>query len=297
MSFLKSHFDLSNSQRNGILFFVFLLIVSLAFQFFWMIPNSKEVEFAFSEEDKQLLQKEIDSLKTASIEANQPKIYPFNPNFLKDFKAYQLGISTEEFDRLQQFRNQSKWINSAEDFKEVTQISDSLLNEIKVYFKFPDWVVESQRTKAYEKAEAGQLNLKSYDEKQNLNTVFEEELQEISGIGEVLAKRIVRYRDKIGGFIADLQLKDIYGLKYEVREKLLQEYTVKLEQDYPKIDINTASVVELTEIPYFNYELAREIVHFIKLREGISDFEELVKIYDFPAHKIDRIKLYLKIID
>lgn len=295
MNFLKSHFELSTSQRNGILFLIFLLVASLAYQYFWMLPNTEKTQFAFSEEDKLALQEEIDSLKLAKKEANKPKIYPFNPNYLKDFIAYQLGVSTEEYDRLQQFRDEDNWINSAEDFQKVTQVSDSLLAEIQPYFKFPDWVVKNQSAQSTNKT--ARVKSKTFAQKQNLNDATESQLQEISGIGEVLAKRIVRRRNQIGGFIDDLQLKDIYGLKYEVRAKLLEEFTVKLEKTHQKININTASVVELSEIPYFDYELSREIVHFIKVREGISSFEELSKIYDFPAHKIDRIKLYLTIND
>lgn len=286
---------MSTSQRNGILFLIFLLLASLVYQYFWMLPNSDKAKFAFSEADKNKIQEEIDSLRLASEEANKPRIFPFNPNYLKDFKAYQLGLSTEEFDRLQQFRSENQWINSAEDFQEVTQVSDSLINEIKPYFKFPEWVIQKEKTKA--EMEAHQAQMKTFAEKQNLNEATEMELQEISGIGEVLAKRIVTRRNKIGGFIDDLQLKDIWGLKYDVRENVLKEFTVKLEKPHQKININTASIVELTEIPYFDYELSREIVHFIKVREGISDFEELAKIYDFPTHKIDRIKLYLEIND
>ncbi|GGE20833.1 ComEA family DNA-binding protein [Psychroflexus salis] len=293
MKFWKSHFDLSTAQRNGILFLVFILLASLAFQFFWFLPNTKSTAFAFSEEDKLNLQHQLDSLQQASNKANEPKIYPFNPNYLKDYKAYQLGISVEEFNRLQKFRDDSKWINSAADFKEVTQISDSLLLKIEPYFKFPDWVTAKEKRAAEVKKYQSQL--KTYAQKQNLNVATETQLQQISGIGQVLAKRIVRRRTKIGGFLNDIQLKDIWGLNYETRAKLLEEFTVKLKVEPKKIDINSASVVQLSEIPYFDYELAREIVHFIKVRQGISSFEELSKIYDFPSDKIDRIKLYLEI--
>lgn len=294
MKLFKSHFEMSASQRNGILFLIFILLASLGYQYFWMLPKNENVGFAISDEVKSEIQQEIDSLKEASAKANQPKIYPFNPNYLKDFKAYQLGISTEEFDRLQQFRDAGQWINSAADFQEVTQVSDSLLNEIKSYFKFPDWVAQNNQTKA---TASTKTKTKTFEEKQNLNTASENQLKEISGIGDVLAKRIVRLRTKMDGFIDDIQLKDVYGLNYETREKLLAEFTVKLANKPNRIDINEASVVDLAAIPYFDYELAREIVHFIKVREGISDFEELAKIYDFPMHKIDRIKLYLKIND
>jgi hypothetical protein len=78
--------------------------------------NSKEV---------LAVQKELDSIRILLTESNQTKIYPFNPNFITDFKGYKLGMSSEEIDRLLDYRKQNKWINSKEDFKEVTKVSDS----------------------------------------------------------------------------------------------------------------------------------------------------------------------------
>ena len=49
-------------------------------------------------------------------------------------------MSSEEIDRLLDYRKQNKWINSKEEFKKVTKVSDSLLDQISSYFKFPDWV-------------------------------------------------------------------------------------------------------------------------------------------------------------
>ena len=54
------------------------------------------------------------------------------------------NLTNEEIDRLLKFRGQDKWINSPQQFQEVTQISDSLLAEIAPYFKFPEWVTKSQ---------------------------------------------------------------------------------------------------------------------------------------------------------
>jgi DNA uptake protein ComE-like DNA-binding protein len=117
----------------------------------------------------------------------------------------------------------------------------------------------------------------------------------LNGIGEVLSGRIVNYRNKIGGFVADLQLKDIYGLNYELREEIQSYYTVKSTPDIKIININQASVIELSGIPYINYELAREIINYRLLHEKISSFEELEKIREFPSEKIDRIALYLSV--
>ena len=47
-------------------------------------------------------------------------------------------MSSEEIDRLLDYRKQNKWINSKEDFKKVTKVSDSFLDQISSYFKFPE---------------------------------------------------------------------------------------------------------------------------------------------------------------
>ncbi|MDR9457782.1 MAG: helix-hairpin-helix domain-containing protein [Salegentibacter sp.] len=136
---------------------------------------------------------------------------------------------------------------------------------------------------------------RSFSEKTDLNKATAEELQEINGIGEVLSRRIITYRNKIGGFVNDIQLKDIYGLNYETREKLNAQFTVKSKPPVEIIDINEAGLLELSEVPYIGYELAREIIDYRLLHEKINNFEELSKLERFPGDKIDRIQLYLSL--
>ena len=109
MDKIKSFFVFNSSQRNGILFLLLLVsgfaVISNYIDFTTenlLDTNSKEV---------LALQKELDYIKTLLIESNQPKIYPFNPNFITDFKGYKLGMSSEEIDRLLDYRKQNKWIN------------------------------------------------------------------------------------------------------------------------------------------------------------------------------------------
>jgi DNA uptake protein ComE-like DNA-binding protein len=286
---------LTNAQQNGIFLLAGLILIAIISIGFYNYNFSEKNKISF--EVDTLLQKKIDSLKRLKanqIETYQTKIYPFNPNFLKEGKAYRLGLSAKEHERLLDYRTEGKWINSAEDFQKVTKISDELLNEIKVYFKFPDWVVEQQKQRA--------TNVKpkvvlSFEDKKDLNEVTALQLQEVNGIGEVLSKRIIRYREKLGYFRSDIQLKDIYGLKPDIIKNITAQMAVKSNLNSPKIDINKASLIQLAEVPYFDYELAREIFQFIKINEGISDFEELSKLQQFPSYKIDRIKLYLTIND
>ncbi|MBZ9628110.1 helix-hairpin-helix domain-containing protein [Psychroflexus sp. CAK1W] len=287
----KFRFGYTKGDRNGIFIFCLILIIGIAFNYWSLnsISNSEtNSEFSKIEDSIQRL---VDSLKNKQSLDNQRRIYPFNPNFITDYKGYTLGMSVEEIDRLMESRATDQWINSKAQFQEVTQVSDAWMSEYSSYFKFPEWVMAAESSKSPDRSRKSL----TYSEKKDLNSVTESDLIEVSGIGEILAGRIISYREKLGGFVDVIQLKDVYGLKAEaiqnLQEKMVLKHPVKVE----KQNINTISVLALSELPYFDYEMARTIVNFIKLREGITSFEELSKIEDFPKYNLDRIQLYLEI--
>ena len=61
----------------------------------------------------------------------------------------------------------------------------------------------------------------------NLNTATQEELMSLDGIGEVLAGRIIAYREQNGGFAAIEELKNVYGIGEKIFEKIRNKITVK----------------------------------------------------------------------
>lgn len=270
-----------------------MVVIIIVLQVIYFFQDSFSEKKALEEEDSQLVffQEKIDSLRLAASLEDTLKIFPFNPNFITDYRGYVLGMSIIEIDKLHSYRAGDNWVNSAEDFQKITGVNDSLLKQISPYFKFPDWI---KNDKALVK-QVSQKAMKgiAFSEKQDLNSASVNDLIEVKGIGETLAGRIVNYRNKIGGFVNDLQLKDIYGLSFEVREEILSRFTVKNAPLIEKLNINSASVLQLSEIPYIGYELAREIVNYRLLHEKITSFEELANIKAFPSEKIDRIALYL----
>lgn len=287
---MKSHFKFTRGQRNGI-FLLLLLIITVQCIYFFVDFNNKTVEVDAKELAK--FNKEIDSLRLVALKEQEPKIYSFNPNYITDFKGYTLGMSSKEIDRLLNYRDQNKWINSVKQFQQVTQVSDSLLAAIAPYFKFPDWVTNPTSKK-------DQINIYSktmtFEEKHDLNKATVGQLQRVNGIGPALSKRIIKFRNSFpGGFIADIQLQDVYGLAPEVIERLLNEFTVKTPRQISRININTASVEELVTIQHIDYELADEILNQRTLREGFKSLDELTKVKGFPVNKIEIIKLYLSL--
>jgi DNA uptake protein ComE-like DNA-binding protein len=282
----------SKNQRNGI-FLLLALIVIVQCAYFFIDFSSDDIEVNSKELTK--FQHEVDSLKLVEIEKSKPKIFPFNPNFITDYKGYSLGMSNEEIDRLLAFRKQDKWINSVQQFQDVTQVSDSLLSEISPYFKFPDWVTNPKSKSNWKDYNnSNQYQTKTFEQKADLNTATALQLQKVNGVGVKLSDRIVKFRNKfVGGFIADVQLQDVYGLSPEVIERITNEFTVKTPRKVQKINLNTATRDQLVTIQHIDYEIAHHIIEQRTLRDGFKSLDDLTKVKNFPIQKIEIIKLYL----
>ena len=97
---------------KGHYFGIVILICSIGLLqlFIYWFNNQKDttsLDLTPEEKNWLLAQNEIDSLKEAAQE-NSNKIYPFNPNFISDYKGYKLGMSETQIDKLHQFRKQNK---------------------------------------------------------------------------------------------------------------------------------------------------------------------------------------------
>ncbi|WP_369998002.1 ComEA family DNA-binding protein [Winogradskyella sp.] len=288
---MKSHFQFTNQQRNGIFL---LLAIIIVLQCVYAFVDFTKEEAPVNQEELETFRKELDSLHLVEIENSKPKIYPFNPNYITDYKGYTLGMSNEEIDRLHKFRESNKWVNSAEQFQEVTEVSDSLLEAISPYFKFPEWVTNPKpKSNSYNNSFSSST-IKTYAQKIDLNIATASQLQKVYGVGEKLSERIITYRNKYkGGFVADVELMEIYGLSPEVIERMKNDFTVKTPRPIIKYNLNTATRDELVTIKYIDYEVANNILEERALRDGFKSLEELTKVEDFPVKKIEIIKLYL----
>ena len=290
MQNLKSHLRFDKRQRNGIL--VLLTIIILVQISFFYIDFSSDDTSLNNETEISFFQHKIDSLKAIELENRKPKVFPFNPNYITDFKGYQLGMNSKEIDKLHQFRKQNKFVNSAKDFQKITDVSDSLLNKISPYFKFPDWVTQKQNQPKYIKAKTSNIN--STIEEKDINEVTKEDLIKINGIGEKLASRILSYREKLGGYLINEQLYEVWYLDKEVADRVLQYYKVFNKPIIQKINVNTASFKEVLSIVYIDYELTKKIFNYRDEVAELQSLDELKKIEGFPLQKFDRIALYLE---
>lgn len=289
MKNIKSHFWYTKSQRNGILFLlVLILIFQLIYFFIGETPNDV---VDISSNEIIAFEKEIDSLKKIELEKRKPKIFPFNPNFISDYKGYRLGMTTEEIDRLHEFRKHNKYVNSAKEFQQVTKVSDSLLKKIAPYFKFPDWVRNSKLKKQHKIT--AKIDKTRLPQITDINLATIKDFEAVLGENSELAERIIKYRSKLKGFTFPNQLYEVWGLEKNIATQLLTIFKVKNSPNIKKLNINTAKFKEVLKIPYIDYELCKRIFEYRDEVAELQDISELRNIKDFPENIYARIVLYL----
>lgn len=286
MRFLPTFFHLRVSDRYGILWLLFILLALLTARK-WLDPLPAKIVL-----DQNLIdsiQRQVDLLNAQRLRERN-RIFPFNPNFLTDYRSYMLGIPTESFDRLKAYREAGNWINSVADFKHVTAVPDSVLDRIRPYFSFPEWT-RTMNNKAKAKAERYAVN--EYATKIDLNKASREELMQVKGVGEVLSSRIISFRERYEEFTSLDQLYGVYGLKHEVIERIKQRFILPNPRPLEKLNINNASASDLSTIPGISFELGREIWEFVRLRDGIDNLFELAKLDQIDSLKLRLIAVYL----
>lgn len=287
---VRTYFYFTRGQRAGI-FVLFGIIILLQMICFF-------ADFGFDAKkypDKQKwlsLQSQVDSVKVNEGRM-LPKSYRFNPNFITDYKGYKLGMSVAEIDRLLAFRKENKYVNSPKEFQNVTKISDSLLNAIAPNFKFPEWVNNKKESNEFKKYPKQAFAKKEKIILIDINQASKEDLIKIYGIGEAISLRILKQKENLGGFVSMEQMKDVWGLSPEVIENLNTHFKVSVLPSFKKLDVNNASLKELTQFYYFRYALAKEIVTYRSMKGKINNVEDLTKIKGFPVDKAKIIDLYL----
>lgn len=296
---LHFFFRFTKQQQKGVLALFILVILLQAGYFGINYYTPKKATTTKEEQEWLALQPEIDALKAAQAK-KQFTIYPFNPNFISDYKGYTLGMSVQEIDRLHKFRKGNKYVNSAAEFQQVTGVSDSLLAVISPYFKFPDWVIKKQAKQQSNQSFANSYPNKPFAKEEknivqlDINEAVEEDLVKVYGIGPAYAKTILRKRAKLGAFVSMEQMNEFEQFSPEAVAGLKKAFYVGSNPTVTRLNINTASLSQLTYFSYFNRDIAKAIITRRSMQGRLNNVEDLIKINQFPVDKVKIIALYLE---
>ncbi|MDR2138712.1 MAG: helix-hairpin-helix domain-containing protein [Tannerella sp.] len=125
-----------------------------------------------------------------------------------------------------------------------------------------------------------------------INTADTAALKKIPGIGSTFARRIVKYRNLLGGFHAVTQLREVYGIDEDKYAALSPWFTVDASH-VRKLPVNVWPMDSLRKHPYINYRQARAIERLRKRKKQLSGWENLQLLDEFTDHDKVRILPYL----
>ncbi|MDO4755664.1 MAG: helix-hairpin-helix domain-containing protein [Parabacteroides sp.] len=121
-----------------------------------------------------------------------------------------------------------------------------------------------------------------------LNTADTTTLKKVPGIGSTFARRIIKYRELLGGFYAVSQLAEVYGIDAERYASLAPWFRVDTSYIRP-LSINTLPFASLLRHPYLDYPQVKVIVQLRKQKGSLSGWENLQLLEEFT--ETDRIRL------
>ena len=110
-----------------------------------------------------------------------------------------------------------------------------------------------------------------------LNSADTASLDKLKGIGPAFAKRIIKYRDMLGGYAHTEQLLEVYGFDTAKYNALSKNIFVDATQ-IKKLNINTATSDEMKKHPYLKFNLANLIVNYRKMHGNYKTADEIKKI-------------------
>ena len=219
-----------------------------------------------------------------------PKRFNFDPNTIKERELYALGLPEKTVQTFLKFRNKGGRFKNKEDLRKIYGLNPSLYTALEPYIQIHSEGFNQKNIP--EDATSSPVTKKTFDtEPVDINRATVEIWQSIKGIGPAYAKRIVSFREKLGGFVSVDQVGTTYGLPDSTFQKIKPR--LQASPVFRKIDINTASLEELKAHPLISWKQA-DIINSYRSHHGrFDDFEDLGKIKALPGDMLLNLKPYL----
>jgi DNA uptake protein ComE-like DNA-binding protein len=222
-----------------------------------------------------------------SVAENKLSPVLFNPNNLPSEQWSKMGLKVWQIKVIKKYEAAGGKFYKKEDFKRMFCISPSEYEILEPFISIP----EQKNEYAERKPEAKEIKRKVMLE---LNTADSVSLLTLYGIGPSYAKRIIKYRNLLGGFYNKQQLLEVYGFDQDRLDKIAEVIDVN-PAEINKIDINKVRTDELKKHPYLDYYTAKAIVD---QRIILGKFTSLNQIKEIPLihdELFNKIRNYLKI--
>lgn len=275
-SVIKNYLSVTKKEWNGLVVLMALIVLVLAAPYaYQFIHKNRALNLkGFDAAAKQLKNAGItfnDTLQHTNV-----TLFSFNPNHLPVLQWQKLGLSTHQINIIKNYEAKGGRFYTKQDLQKIYSISAADYQRLEPYIDLP--ARSNNELKTFTVVE--------------LNTADEKTLTGINGIGSSLAKRVIRYRDRLGGFYRKEQLKEVWGLDsmmYQDIEKQVKADPARIK----KIDINKATLNNLMVFPYLSYKQKNAIIEYRNQHGNYSGLSDLLNIPIIDDGILRKIEPYI----
>ena len=228
-------------------------------------------------------------------------IFFFDPNNISRDSIITLGFSSRVAYNWTKYLEKGGHFYSKKDLLKIYGIDKALFTKIKKYIIFQNKKKEiakvtkcekNEKNKTYFIKDTSFTKLTHNNIKIEINTCEAKNLIALRGIGQILSKRIIKFRDKLGGFASINQLKEVYGLPPETFESIKGNIYIDTSK-IKRLKINIEDKGSLKDFPYISYRLAAQIIKYRKQHGYFKNKSDLLKIKSLDSLKFRKIEPYL----
>lgn len=295
---LKDWLTFSKAERYGVIVLFVLVCIVAVYPYFhksFFINSSPLADHkAYAEVDSffnslKFIEKNKKTIFSLADEESKIAVtkqpFKFDPNTVTLAQLMDLGFSKGQATVIENYRIKGGEFRMPDDFKKMYVVDSLMYYKLEPFIDIPPRE-EINATNGESIAETiEQLSIE-------LNSTDTIELTKLKGIGKGYARRIIAYRQLLGGYYSIDQLAEVYGFPKEVLESIRPNLWIDT-LSVKRINVNMVDYQELKKHPYLNDFQAKSIIYYRETQGNISNIDELLKNKLVDKTTFDRLKYYI----
>ena len=278
---IKSYLSVTKKEWNGMVVFIILIALVLAAPYVYQtfckdnIINFKEFDKAVALLARGKKQTPGSNSLPGNKKTANAVLFTFDPNNLTDEGWQKLGLSESQVKVINNYKAKGGKFYTKADLKKMYSVTDSDYQRLEPYIDIPNTYHHS------EKAAPGEVI--------EINSADSAKLTRIRGIGPAFAMRIIRYRERVGGFYKKEQLKEVFGIDETKYAEIENGISVNGRR-ITKLNVNTATFNQLQRFPYLSYKQMNAILEYHAQHgdyESIDDMKNIAILNEGILRKIE----------
>lgn len=240
----------------------------------------------------------FDKTESYYVEGEKVERFPFDPNTADSTQLLRLGLRPWQVRSIYRYRSKGGVYREPKDFARLYGLTVKQYRELEPYIKISsDYLpaaslfLHDRQTKPRKDTTLTRTfpaKLKEH-ERINLAEADTTTLKKVPGIGSYYAKEIVRYGERLGGYVDVKQLYEIEDLPEEV-----MKYFEIRRMNVRKMNLNKMTLRQMKSHPYLNFYQCRAILDYRRLKGALTSMEQLRLMKEFSSKDIERLQPYVE---